>query len=121
MIWRARKNDRFEAAPHWHVLVVRCADGSLYTDVASGADDGIKRINDGLGARYTRTRLPVFAVHSEEYMNETDAKARAAAIRNLTKAQKERILTELSVCAMERGAGQATIRQGLRSLSDIFR
>jgi putative endonuclease len=121
MIWRAKKNDDFEADPHWYVLVVRCADGSLCTDVADDIESGVRRINEGSGMPYTKTRLPVFAVHSEEYMNEIDAKARAAEIRSLTKSQKERMLSDLSVCAMERTGQRPGIRAGLHSLSDIFR
>lgn len=121
MIWRAKKNDAVESAPHWYVLVVRCVDGSLCTEVHGDVEDGVRHINQGLGMPYTRTRLPVFAVHSEEYMNEIDAKARASEIRSLTKAQKERMLSDLSVCAMERTGRVPDIRAGLHSLSDIFR
>lgn len=121
MIWRAKKNDSIESAPHWHVLVVRCIDGSLCTEVDADIDAGVRRINEGLGMPYTRSRLPVFAVHTEEYMNETDAKARAAEIRSLTKPQKERMLADLSVCAIERSDRRAGLRTGLRALSDIFR
>lgn len=117
MIWRAKKNDDAESVPHWHVLVVRCIDGSLCTEVAHDVDGGVRRINEGFGIPYTRTRLPVFAVHSEEYMNEIDARGRAAEIRALTKTQKEKLIADLSVCAMER-SGRKT---GNRSLSDMFR
>jgi putative endonuclease len=121
MIWRAKKNDGTESAPHWYVLVVRCADGSLCTEVHGDVEGGVRRINQGLGMPYTRSRLPVFVVHTEEYMNELDAKARAAEIRSLTKPQKERMLSDLSVCAMERTGRAPTLRAGLSALSDIFR
>ena len=123
MIWRAGKNESVESVPHWYVLVVRCIDGSLCMDVAADIEVGVRKINEGGGSPYTRTRLPVFVAHSEEYMNEIDARVRAAEIRSMTKVQKERMLADLSVCAMERtGHGAATgLRASLRALSDAFR
>ncbi len=121
MIWRAKKNDSFESEPHWYVLMVRCVDGSLCTEVTSGVDEGVRRINEGLGMPYTRSRLPVFAVHSEEYMNESDAQSRAAQIRSLTKPQKERMVADLSVQAMERAGRPDSPNTAWRALSDMFR
>ena len=43
----------------WHVYIVRCADGSLYTGVAIDVRARIATHNAGQGAKYTRGRRPV--------------------------------------------------------------
>ncbi len=43
----------------WHVYLLECADGTLYTGVTLDPQRRVKQHNVGRGARYTRTRLPV--------------------------------------------------------------
>jgi len=43
----------------WHIYLLRCADGTLYTGITVDPLRRIKCHNAGRGARYTRTRLPV--------------------------------------------------------------
>jgi putative endonuclease len=119
--WVEDKTETTLAAPHWYVAVLRCVDGALVTDVGDDVDELIGQINAGRGMPYTKSRLPVFLVHSEEYMNKEDAQGRAVQIRAMSKAQKERMLAELSVGAMERAGARGGIMDGLRTLSDIFR
>ncbi|MEK9152615.1 MAG: GIY-YIG nuclease family protein [Patescibacteria group bacterium] len=76
---------------HWYVYMVRCADGSLYTGVSTDLERRFREHNAGTGAAYTRSRLPVKLAYHEEYMNESDAKKREAALKKLTKPQKEKI------------------------------
>lgn len=79
--------------PHWHVYMLRCADGSLYTGVTTDIERRLGEHNSGKGAAYTRSRLPVSLAYREEYMNESDAKKREAAIKKLAKADKELIVS----------------------------
>lgn len=86
---------------HWYVCMVRCADGSLYTDVVeTDPEAGVRRLNDGDGAPYVRARLPVFLAYTEEYMNERDARVRADAIRRLSRVNKEALLAVPSLRAI---------------------
>ena len=39
--------------------MVRCADGTLYTGFARDPHERVEVHNDGKGAKYTRSRLPV--------------------------------------------------------------
>ena len=77
---------------HQFVYIVRCADGSLFTGVTSEIEQNLQDINSGAGAPYTRTRLPVFLAHTEEYMNEIDASKREAQIKRMTRKHKEILL-----------------------------
>jgi predicted GIY-YIG superfamily endonuclease len=85
---------------HRYVFIVRCADGSLFTGVTADVERDLRVLNDGGGTPYTRSRLPVFLAHTEEYMNEGDAAKRAAAIKRLPRTAKEDILTQANVGAV---------------------
>jgi putative endonuclease len=43
----------------WHVYLLECSDGTLYTGVSVDPGHRLQTHNAGRGARYTRTRLPV--------------------------------------------------------------
>jgi len=42
----------------WHVYLLQCADGTLYTGISLDPQRRLQQHNAGRGARYTRTRLP---------------------------------------------------------------
>ncbi|OGM01609.1 hypothetical protein A2480_00835 [Candidatus Uhrbacteria bacterium RIFOXYC2_FULL_47_19] len=90
-----------ETVPHYHVYMVRCTDGSLFTGVTSELEGILLQINSGRGPQYTRTRCPVFLVYSEEFMNEADAEHRAEFIRQLDRRDKESLLSESSLAVLE--------------------
>jgi putative endonuclease len=78
------------AAKRWHVYMVRCADGSLYTGVAMDVarrmlEHNGKRAN---GARYTRSRRPVKLVYQETAANRSAACKREYLVKRLTRREK---------------------------------
>jgi len=76
-----------------YVYVVRCADGTLYTGWTNDLDQRIKTHNEGKGAKYTRSRLPVTLVYQEPYdYKKRLALKREIEIKKLTKAQKEKLI-----------------------------
>lgn len=79
---------------NWYVYIVRCADNSLYTGVAMDTDKRIDEHNhdDKLAARYTRVRRPVSLVYCEIYKTRSEAQSREYAIKQLSKAAKEKIV-----------------------------
>ena len=77
---------------HWFVYFVRCSDGSLYAGISTDVEQTMKTTNNGVGSVYTRSRLPVFLAHSEEYMNEIDAQNRLTSVQRMSRAKKEYIL-----------------------------
>ena len=81
----------------WLVYILRCADNSLYTGVTT---DVQRRLNEhnGLmknGAKYTRNRQPVELVYQENANSRSQACKREAAIKNLSKSEKEQLLGSL--------------------------
>jgi putative endonuclease len=69
------------AAQAWHVYIVRCADGSLYTGVAKDLDARIAAHNLGRGAKYTRGRRPVELIYAESVADRAAALKRELEIK----------------------------------------
>ncbi|MCR4311970.1 MAG: GIY-YIG nuclease family protein [Candidatus Uhrbacteria bacterium] len=65
----------------WIVYMVRCSDGTLYTGITKNLEQRVAKHNDGTGAKYTRSRLPVELVWHEVAMAESDARKREAEIK----------------------------------------
>ncbi len=76
----------------WTVYVARCRDGSLYTGVTTDPERRLAEHNGGVGAAYTRSRVPVEMVYSETVKDRSGAQRREHAIKRLTRAQKEKLV-----------------------------
>ena len=74
------------------VYILRCADGSFYTGYTTDPERRTKVHNSGKGAKYTRARLPVELIYTETFDNKTDAQRREYAIKQLTRAEKEKLV-----------------------------
>jgi len=79
---------------HWHVYILRCADGSLYTGVARDLQRRLLQHNGALagGSRYTRGRRPVELLWSDVEVDRSAAQRREASIKKLSRDQKLRLL-----------------------------
>ena len=80
----------------WHVYIVQCSDGSLYTGITKNIDDRISQHNAGQGAKYTRSRRPVVLVYQEVAENHGAALRRENAIRRLRPEMKRVLVAEFS-------------------------
>ena len=74
------------------VYIVRCADGTLYTGATTDIQARIKVHNAGKGAKYTRGRLPVTLVFSEECPDYHAAQSREWHIKQMSKKEKEKLI-----------------------------
>jgi len=77
----------------WHVYIIECSDGSLYTGITNDIDKRITAHNDGRGAKYTKSRRPVHLRYSEPAADRKHASQREYAIKSLRKAEKMRLIT----------------------------
>ncbi len=84
--------NRLESGMPWAVYLVRCADGSLYTGVATDVARRVAEHNSGRGARYTRARGPVTLLHQEPAADRSAALRREAAIKRLSRPLKDRLV-----------------------------
>jgi putative endonuclease len=72
----------------WQVYMVRCADGTLYTGIATDVERRVAEHNAGQGARYTRGRGPVTLVYREQAKDRPAALRREHAIKQLSSTKK---------------------------------
>jgi predicted GIY-YIG superfamily endonuclease len=79
-------------ALEWHVYIVRCSDGSLYTGIAKDVEARVRQHNSGNGARYTRSRLPVKLAYQEPAADRSAALKREYAIKQLAPSDKRRLI-----------------------------
>jgi putative endonuclease len=78
----------------WHVYILKCGDGSLYTGVARDLQRRLLQHNGELagGSRYTRGRRPVELLWSGAEPDRSAAQRREASIKKLSRAEKLRLL-----------------------------
>lgn len=76
------------------VYILRCSDGSLYTGWTTNLEKRVAAHNAGKGAKYTRSRRPVELVYSEVFDDKISAQRREYAIKQLRRAEKEKLITE---------------------------
>ncbi len=79
----------------WQVYILRCADGTLYTGVATDLARRLRQHNGELagGPRYTRGRRPVVLAWSEPAADRAAAQQREAALKALPRAAKLHLIT----------------------------
>ena len=77
----------------WYVYIVECADGSLYTGITTDVNKRIKTHNEGKGAKYTKTRLPVVLRASFEAEKRSLASKEEYRIKRLTRQQKLELIS----------------------------
>ena len=79
----------------FYTYVARCNDGSLYTGYTVDLAEREAKHNEGKGARYTRVRLPVKIIYSEEFDTKSEAMRRECQIKRLSKMEKEKLINAL--------------------------
>ena len=82
----------------WTVYLVRCRDGSFYTGITTDPVRRVTQHNAGIGAAYTRSRLPVTLVYVESAPDRSRALRREHAIRRLSRGQKEELARASIFC-----------------------
>ena len=78
----------------WKLYILRCRDGSLYTGITTDVQKRFATHNAGKGAKYTRGRGPLELVYRETCGSHSDALKREAAVKKLSREQKESLLRE---------------------------
>lgn len=68
--------------------MVECSDGTLYTGWTNNLEKRIKAHNNGKGAKYTKTRLPVRLIYYEEFLTKEEAMQREYRIKRLSRTEK---------------------------------
>ncbi|MBO5339163.1 MAG: GIY-YIG nuclease family protein [Clostridia bacterium] len=71
-----------------YTYILKCADGTLYCGWTNDLEKRLKVHNEGKGAKYTRSRLPVTLAYYEEFESSIEAQKREYQIKKLTRKQK---------------------------------
>ena len=75
-----------------YTYILRCKDNSLYTGWTNNLEKRLEAHNAGKGAKYTKARLPVELVYYEQFETKEEAMKREYAIKQMTRAQKEKLM-----------------------------
>lgn len=86
---------RLQSYPY-HVYIVKCNDGSLYTGITNDIERRLLQHNGKIwgGARYTRNRAPVELLYLEKYPTRKEAARREYEIKHTFSRQQKMDLIE---------------------------
>ena len=77
-----------------YTYIVQCADGTFYTGWTNCLKRRMEAHNTGTdGAKYTRSKRPVTLVYYEGFSTRQEAMSREYHIKQLTHAQKEKLIS----------------------------
>ena len=72
-----------------YIYILECSDKTLYTGYTNDLENRLKAHNEGKGAKYTESRLPVKMVYSEAFDDKKEAMSREWFIKHrLTREEK---------------------------------
>ncbi len=72
----------------WHVYIVKCRDGKLYTGITNDIDRRLAEHNSGHGGCFTRARRPVKLVYFEKISGKSAALKKEIKIKRLNRNEK---------------------------------
>jgi predicted GIY-YIG superfamily endonuclease len=79
----------------WHVYILRCGDGTLYTGITVDLAKRLDAHQRGIAAKYTRSRRPVSIAYYETQPDRGSALKREAALRKMGRAGKLMLIADL--------------------------
>ena len=80
----------------WYVYILRCSDDSFYCGITNNLKERLDEHNTGKGAKYTKTRLPVELIYSEELHDKSSACKREIKIKGWRREKKEALVASSS-------------------------
>ena len=82
-----RYNGRMSSAPYY-VYILECADGSLYTGIATDVKRRFDEHTSGKGSKYVHARGAKKVLYAEQCADKGAALRRELAIKKLSRVQK---------------------------------
>lgn len=76
----------------WHVYIILCEDGSLYTGISNNLNKRFSDHKNGKGGRYTRSHKPIKLVYQENCGTKSEALKKEAEIKSWRRNKKISIL-----------------------------
>lgn len=78
----------------YYVYILKCGDGSFYCGYTNDVEKRFEKHKSGMGAKYTRSRLPLEIVYVEEFESKSDALKRECMIKKMKRQQKEKLVED---------------------------
>ena len=78
----------------YYCYLLVCHDGTLYCGYTNDLNKRLAAHNNKKGAKYTKTRLPVKLVYSEEFDNKSEAMKREWQIKQLDRKEKLKLIND---------------------------
>ena len=75
-----------------YTYILECSDGSYYTCWTKDIQKRLHAHNEGKGAKYTRSRLPVVLAYYETFETKEEAMRREWQIKHLSRKEKEKLV-----------------------------
>ncbi|MGO1469723.1 MAG: GIY-YIG nuclease family protein [Tissierella sp.] len=72
----------------FYTYILKCSDNTLYTGFTNDIEKRLITHNKGIGAKYTRGRLPVKLVYKEKFNTKSEALKREHFIKKLSRKKK---------------------------------
>lgn len=77
-----------------YTYILECSDGTLYTGWTNDLEKRVATHNQGKGAKYTRTRLPVILRYYEEFEHKEEAMRREYQIKQMNRKEKLKLIQQ---------------------------
>lgn len=77
---------------NYFVYILQCRDKTFYIGYTNDLDKRVNVHNQGLGAKYTRGRIPVKLLYFEVFKDKSKALKREFALKKMTRKQKEKLI-----------------------------
>jgi len=74
--------------------MIKCKDKSIYTGITNNLEKRVKQHNLGRGCKFTKCRIPVKLVYSEDLPSKGLALSREAEIKGWDKGRKLRLISQ---------------------------
>ncbi len=75
----------------WHLYLIRCGDGSIYTGVSTDVSRRLAEHRSGKGARYLRGRGPLILARKIRVGGRGDALKVERKVKRMPRARKEKL------------------------------
>ena len=81
----------------YYAYLLQCADNTIYAGYTNDLSQRIEAHNNGIGAKDTRSRLPVKLMYYEGFTSKSEALKREAALKRLSRKQKIKLIEDFQI------------------------
>ena len=81
----------------YYAYLLQCADNTIYAGYTNDLSQRIEAHNNGIGAKYTRSRLPVKLMYYEGFTFKSEALKREATLKRLSRKQKIKLIEDFQI------------------------